>query len=101
MISTKIIADSPEPVTLNALINNDTKIPAISIYNREDANEMKKYVHVLSSNKKNTAFAKINPIYNTPATFHIAFVLFVLKNGTDSIVSSKKKTNWYKGWRSK
>jgi len=101
MIDKKIIADSPEPVIFNALINNDTKTPAASIYNSEDANEMKKYVQVLSSNQKNTALVKINPIYNTPATFHIAFVLFALKNGTVSKVISKKKTNWYKGWRSK
>jgi hypothetical protein len=62
---------------------------------------MKKYVHVLSSNKRNTALVRINAIYNTPATFHIAFALFALKNGAGSIVINKKKAAWYKGWRSK
>ena len=43
----------------------------------------------------------MNATYNIPATFHVAFAFFAIKNGTDSIVSSKKKTNWYKGWWSK
>jgi hypothetical protein len=101
MIDKKIIADSPEPLALSAFINNETRMPATSIYNSENANEVKKYVQILSSNQKNTALAKMNAIYHIPAIFHMAFALFARKNGADSTVISKKKTNWYKGWQSK
>jgi hypothetical protein len=101
MIDKKIIADSPEPFVFSTFINNETRMPATSMYNSENASEVKKYVQILSSNQKNTALVKINPIYHTPAAFHTAFALFARKNGADSTVSNKKKSNWYKGWQSK
>ncbi|HZB14658.1 MAG TPA: hypothetical protein VE467_16580 [Chryseolinea sp.] len=91
MINRKIIADSSEPSTFNAFINNDTKTPASTRYNIEQIKEMKKYHQVPSSNQKNMAFAKINPMYNTPATFQIAFGPFARKNGINIIVNNKKK----------
>ena len=90
-MNTKIVADSPEPVIVNIFISTGTNNPAASIYNREHPNEMKKYIQMSSSNKTNTALVKINPTYNTPDTFHTAFALLALRNGTDAKVSSRKK----------